>query len=146
MDKRIINDAGQAVMLTTWHLQFTIPSVLAAGEEFQLRITAFGPDGLPSGDYDREIVFEESPGIQGRTEPGHTAHFLGKGNGSRMNLLDHLVYQHKICDGILILLAVKIHFITGEITGEAMVIIQHAGDPVETESVKTVLIEPVTAI
>ena len=65
MDPRILAEAREAVLWTTWRLQLTIPSVLAAGEEFCLRITAFAPDGLPSSEFDREIVFEASPGVEG---------------------------------------------------------------------------------
>jgi len=65
MNPQILAEAREAVLWTTWRLQLTIPSVLAAGEEFCLRITAFAPDSLPSGDFDREIVFGESPGIEG---------------------------------------------------------------------------------
>ena len=65
MDPRILANAREATFWTTWRLQLTIPSILAAGEEFSLRMTAFAPDFLPSGEFDREISFEESPGIEG---------------------------------------------------------------------------------
>ncbi|MFQ5810014.1 MAG: DUF3604 domain-containing protein [Armatimonadota bacterium] len=68
MDPRLINEAREALLWTTWRLQLTIPSVLATGEQFALRITAFGPDGIPSGDFPREIRFEASPGIAGLPE------------------------------------------------------------------------------
>lgn len=68
MDPRIIDGAQDALLWTTWRLQLTIPSILATGEEFALRITALGPDGLPSGGFPREIVFEASPGIEGLPE------------------------------------------------------------------------------
>ena len=65
MDARLLDQAREAVFWTNWRVQLTIPSVLASGEEFALRMTAFGPDKLPSADFDREIVFERSPGIEG---------------------------------------------------------------------------------
>lgn len=65
METRPIEAAREALLWTNWRLQLTIPSVLAAGEEFRLRITAFGPDAMPSGDFGREIFFEESPGVEG---------------------------------------------------------------------------------
>ena len=65
MDPSILAGAREAAFWTTWRLQLTIPSVLAAGEEFSLCITAFAPDLLPSAEFDREIVFEKSPGIEG---------------------------------------------------------------------------------
>ncbi len=65
MDASIIDSAREAVLLTTRRLHITIPSILAVGEHFALRITAFGPDGLPDSGFDREIVFEESPCVEG---------------------------------------------------------------------------------
>jgi hypothetical protein len=68
MNPRIIDEARDALLWTTWRLQLTIPSILATGEEFALRMTAIGPDGLPSGEFPREIAFEASPGIEGLPE------------------------------------------------------------------------------
>lgn len=65
MDPDILEGAREATLWTTRRLQMTLPSVLGRGEEFELRITVFGPDRLPSGDFDREIVFTEAPGIEG---------------------------------------------------------------------------------
>ena len=65
MERRLLDQAREAVFWTNWRVQLTIPSVLAPGEEFALRMTAFGPDRLPSSDFGREIVFEPSPGIEG---------------------------------------------------------------------------------
>ena len=65
MDPRIVNEAEEALLWTNWRLQLTIPSILATDETFALRITAFGPDGLPSAELGREIIFEPSPGIEG---------------------------------------------------------------------------------
>ena len=65
MDPRIIDEARDATLWTTWRVQLTIPSVLAEGEEFCLRMSALGPDCLPSDEFGRGIVFEESPGIEG---------------------------------------------------------------------------------
>ena len=65
MEPRLVEAAREAVLWANWRLQLTIPSVLAVGEEFCLRLTAFGPDGLPSGDFSREIVLGASEGIEG---------------------------------------------------------------------------------
>ena len=65
MHPRIVAAASEAVFWTTRRLQLTIPSILARGEEFCLRLTAFAADGLPSDDYGREIVFEQTPDIEG---------------------------------------------------------------------------------
>ena len=65
INPRIIEDARESVFWRTWRLHMSIPSVLAKDEEFSLRITTFGPEGLPSGDFGREITFGPSPGIEG---------------------------------------------------------------------------------
>ena len=65
MEAAVLERARHSIILSSWRLQLTIPSVLASGEEFSLRITAIGPDGLPSGELDRELVFDASPGIEG---------------------------------------------------------------------------------
>ena len=84
MDRRVADEAKEAILWTTWRLQLTIPSVLAAGEEFGLRITALAPDGLPSENFDREIFFEGSAGIEGlpdstRITPGSGGHVTVEG-------------------------------------------------------------------
>jgi hypothetical protein len=63
--RNLLARAHEAVLLSHWRIQMIIPSVLARGEEFSLRLTAFAPDGLPSAEFDREIVFQDSPGVEG---------------------------------------------------------------------------------
>ena len=46
-------------------IQLTIPSVLAKDEEFALRITAFGADGLPDDRFEGKLQFSGSKGITG---------------------------------------------------------------------------------
>jgi hypothetical protein len=65
MDPNLLKQARDVALLTCWRPQLTIPSVLAEGETFSLRITAFGPDGLPSADFPDPIRFDESSGIEG---------------------------------------------------------------------------------
>lgn len=77
MNPITVKRAREAMLWTTWRLQLTIPSVLAKGEEFALRMTAFGPDGLPSGAFPREIVFEDSPGIEGLPKSTRFAKDIG---------------------------------------------------------------------
>ncbi len=68
MDPRLLAQARNALFLTNWRLHMVLPSVLATGETCSLRITAYGPDDLPSGDFDREITFTDSPQIEGLPE------------------------------------------------------------------------------
>ena len=42
-------------MSSNRRVQMTIPSILAEGEQFDLRISTFGADGLPTDDVTREM-------------------------------------------------------------------------------------------
>jgi len=64
MDQTLIDKAAESVLWTNSRVQLTIPSVLARGEEFSLRISVFGADGLPWAGFDRAITFQHSPGIE----------------------------------------------------------------------------------
>jgi hypothetical protein len=74
-----IEAARGPVFWTTHRLHATIPSVLAEGERFRLRMTAFGPDGLPTGSFDRAVSFDGSRGVEGlpasaRFDPAEGGH------------------------------------------------------------------------
>lgn len=71
MDRSLIEAERESFFWTGWQIQMTVPSVLATGEEFSLRMTAFTLDDLPSDGFDRRIVFEESPGVEGLPESVH---------------------------------------------------------------------------
>jgi len=84
MDADLIRGAKEALFWTNHRLLLTIPSVLAEGEAFSLRITAIGPDGLPTENFDRDIAFGESPGVKGlprsvRLQPGDGGHLCVDG-------------------------------------------------------------------
>lgn len=65
MNPQLLTHARDVARLTHHRLQMTIPSVLARGELFALRLTAFGPDELPDEAFSHEIAFEGSVGIEG---------------------------------------------------------------------------------
>jgi len=65
MDRELIEAAKESVLWTSFRLQMTIPSILAEGETFALRMTIFGPDAMPASAYERDILFESAPGIEG---------------------------------------------------------------------------------
>jgi len=65
MDRTILDAAREAILLTNCRLHLIIPSILAVGETFALRLTVFGPDDLPVEAFDRDIAFEACPQIQG---------------------------------------------------------------------------------
>jgi hypothetical protein len=68
MDSRLVDQAIEAVILTNWRIHLIIPSILAPSETFSLKMTAFGPDDMPSNKLDRKIVIEENPFITGLPE------------------------------------------------------------------------------
>jgi hypothetical protein len=68
MDANIIERNRLSVDLTTWRVLLSVPSVLAEGEQFTLRATAFGPDGMPGADFPLEIRFEDCSGVEGLPE------------------------------------------------------------------------------
>lgn len=82
MDRALIGHAREALFWTNYRLLLTIPSVLARGETFALRVTAIGPDGLPTDDFDRDIVFGASPGIRGLPRSVR----LGSGDGGHLRV------------------------------------------------------------
>ncbi len=64
MRQELIDQNKMAFLLTNYRLQLTIPSVLAEGETFSLKITLFGPDGLPSPDFSHSFSLLNSKGIR----------------------------------------------------------------------------------
>lgn len=64
MWRDLLHAEKETLLWTSHRVHLTIPSVLARGETFSLQITTFGPDEMPTGSFDREIVFEQSPGIE----------------------------------------------------------------------------------
>jgi hypothetical protein len=63
MRKELIDQNSEAFLLTNYRLQLTIPSVLAEGEIFTLKMTLFGPDGLPFLDFSHSFSLRDSKGI-----------------------------------------------------------------------------------
>jgi hypothetical protein len=79
MDPRIIERNRTAIELTTRRVLMTLPSVLARGEEFTLRVTCFGPEGMPEAGPAAELRFEECSGVEGlpaglRFDPAQGGH------------------------------------------------------------------------
>lgn len=68
MDTALLTRARQIATLTDTRLQLTIPSVLAQGETFALRISCMGPDALPREDFGNRLVFEQCTGVTGLPE------------------------------------------------------------------------------
>ncbi|MHC4874193.1 MAG: PHP domain-containing protein [Planctomycetota bacterium] len=64
MDQEIIKQAEAALALSNCRVQLRIPSVLAEGETFTLKVTVFGADSMPVSEFPYEIKFTESCGIE----------------------------------------------------------------------------------
>jgi hypothetical protein len=64
MRKKLIDQNKDAFFLTNYRLQLTIPSVLAEGEIFSLKMTLFGPDGLPYPYCSYSFSLRDSKGIR----------------------------------------------------------------------------------
>ncbi|NLF40678.1 hypothetical protein GX586_14635 [bacterium] len=58
-------EAHRVAHMTARRICLVIPSVCAAGEQFPLRISVTGWDGLPCGDVTNTLVFEECQGVDG---------------------------------------------------------------------------------
>ena len=72
---RFLEEARTVARMTGRRLRLRIPSVLATGETFCLRLSLTGPDGLPADDFGHTLRFEDCAGVAGlpetfRFEPG----------------------------------------------------------------------------
>ncbi len=65
MDADLLAEAKAVSRRLDRHLQMTLPSVLAEGERFTLRITVFGPDALPDETFEGRLDLSASQGIEG---------------------------------------------------------------------------------
>ena len=58
-------EAYNVAYMRAIRLHMVIPSILARGESFSLRISVIGPDGLPCSGFQLPLFFEGSVGIEG---------------------------------------------------------------------------------
>ncbi len=99
------------------------------------------------GDVHRQAVVEAITPCLGRhRQSRHTAHLLGDGDCLRIDLVDQLVGQREVTDGVAILSRVVVVAIVAERFSQSVAAVDHRGDPVETEAVEAELIEPVFAV
>ncbi|MBD3240511.1 MAG: DUF3604 domain-containing protein [Chitinivibrionales bacterium] len=68
MKEALLQHARRIATLTDTRLQLTIPSVLAEGEAFDLRLSCMGPDALPRNDFGNRLVFQDCIGVEGLPE------------------------------------------------------------------------------
>ena len=74
------------------------------------------------------------------------ADVLGDRDGLRVQLVDQLVGQRQVADGVLVHALVEIIAVVAEILAQAVVPVDHARDPVEAETVQVVFLHPVFAV
>ena len=106
-------------------------------------------DGLNPvvGDVHGESVVEAIAAIADRCrESGHAAHVLGNGDGILVDLMYEVVGQSEIYDSLVILMTIVVVAIAGEILAQAVTVVKHRGDAIETETVKMELVEPILAV
>jgi hypothetical protein len=65
MDSRWLREARAVAALIGRRVNLTIPSILAEGEPFALRVSVTGPDALPVDDFPHALLFEGSVGVDG---------------------------------------------------------------------------------
>ena len=99
--------------------------------------------GHPHG---QAIVESEAPLAGGQCQPGQTADVLGDGDRSRLQLVNQAVGQGQVGQGVFIQAVVEIVFIGTEHPLQAVVTVEHAGDPVKAKPVQAILVQPETAV
>ena len=92
------------------------------------------------------VVKSHTAVFEGQCQSGHSGHFFGNGDGIGINLMDELVGKRKVADGIHILAAVIVVAIASESLSQPMAVIEHGRHPVETESVETIFLKPISAV
>ena len=78
----------------------------------------------------------------GQRHAGHTGHILRNGDGIRVHLTDQLVGKLQIGDGLGVGIEGEVLVVGVEVSAQAMVVVEHGGDAVKTETVKVVLGHP----
>jgi len=68
MDKKLLDQARATAVITGIQVHLTIPSILAEGERFSLRISVTDADALPYDSLTNTLVFEDCKGVEGLPE------------------------------------------------------------------------------
>ena len=92
-----------------------------------------------------EIKANPSGGERSR-QTGHSADILRDGDSRGLDFPDQHVRKREVSHRILVHSGVEIQFIVPEILSEPMIPVNHAGDPVEAETVQVIFLEPELAV
>ncbi|OAV68588.1 hypothetical protein Barb4_02032 [Bacteroidales bacterium Barb4] len=76
----------------------------------------------------------------------HTAYLFGNRNSMFVHLMYKLVRQRQVSNGILVLPLVEIIPVTAKRLTQPVTVIKHGSNPVETEAVELILLQPELAI
>ena len=80
------------------------------------------------------------------SESGHSADFLGDGDGLGIHLVDEAVGERQIANRVVVLMAVEIVAVVRERLAEPVRIVEHRGYAVEAEAVEMELLKPVATV
>lgn len=65
MNQELLAETRRIAEMTGLTANMVIPSILAEGEDFSLRITVTGPDALPYEHFTNRLVFDDCRGVEG---------------------------------------------------------------------------------
>ena len=92
------------------------------------------------------VVKADAPVLELGRQTWHAAHLFGDGDGVGIDLVDKLVGQGEVDDGVVVLPAVVVVVVGAEGLSQPVVVVEHRGDAVEPESIEVKFVEPVLAV
>ncbi|KAI3492991.1 hypothetical protein L1887_42366 [Cichorium endivia] len=96
----------------------------------------------------REAVVEANTALRdGSAQRRHARDVLGDGDGVGVVLVDHVVGEHEVGDGLDVDGRAKVLVVAAAESGaDAVVRVEHGGDAVEAETIESVLLHPEEAV
>ena len=88
------------------------------------------------------VVEANAAVLNGQAHTGHAGHILGDGDGLGVHLADQLVGQLQVGDGLGVGVVGEVLVVGVEVGAQAVVMVQHGGNTVETETIEVVLSHP----
>ena len=96
--------------------------------------------------HSQAVVKADAAILDGISESGHARHLLSDGDSRTLHLMDELIGEGEVADGIAVLVEVVIIAIAAEILAEAVTAIDHRGDAIKAEAIEVILIQPELAV
>ena len=112
------------------------------GGRFPVFVLQFldGLDPIVRNVHGHAVVEPVSPVFKRGSEAGHATNLLCDGDGLGIELVNHLIGQRKVADGIVVLVAVEIISVAIERFTEAVAVIEHGSDSIKPETIEMVLL------